>query len=99
MKILCNLNRAQHRVHRTSAGRWPHFQISGPNGGFGVWWFFPPSPALAGNASRWALDVKVAILLVGESVSAAARRLSWPKFSRGGGDERVSSAAFSSADW
>ena len=23
-----------------------------PNGGFGVWWFFPPHPALAGNASR-----------------------------------------------
>jgi predicted kinase len=21
-----------------------------PNGGFGVWWLFPPSPALAGNA-------------------------------------------------
>jgi len=27
---------AEHRVHRTSAGRWPHFRDSGPNGGFGV---------------------------------------------------------------
>jgi len=35
-------------------------------------------------------------LLVGESVSAAVRRLGWPKFSCGG-DERVSLAAFSSA--
>ena len=25
-----------------------------PNGGFGVWWFPPPNPALAGNACRWA---------------------------------------------
>jgi len=65
-------------VHRTSAGRWPHFRGRGPNGGFGIWWFFPPNPALAGNACRWALDVKVAILLVGESVSAAVRRLGWP---------------------
>jgi len=40
--------------------------------------------------------VKVAILLVGESVSAAVWRLGWPKFSRGG-DERVSLADFSSA--
>jgi len=56
--------------------------------------FFPQNPAFAGNACRWALDVKVAILLVGESVSAAVRRLGWPKFSCGGGDERVSFAAF-----
>jgi len=41
-------------VHRTSAGRWPHFQVSGPNGGFGVWRLYPPNPALAGNACRWA---------------------------------------------
>jgi len=54
------------------------FGEGGPNGGFGVWWLCPPHPALAGNACRWALVVKVAILLVGESVSAAARRLSWP---------------------
>jgi len=35
-------------------GRGPHFRDSAPNGGFGVWWFCPPNPALAGNASRWA---------------------------------------------
>jgi len=39
-------------VHRTSAGFRPHFQGFGHNGGFGIWWFFPPNPALAGNASR-----------------------------------------------
>jgi hypothetical protein len=33
----------------------PHFWVSGPNGGFGIWWFFPPNPALAGNACRWAV--------------------------------------------
>ena len=37
---LAQITRAQHRVQRTSAGRWPHFRDSGPNGGFGVWWFF-----------------------------------------------------------
>jgi hypothetical protein len=42
-------------VHRTSAGFRPHFRDSGPNGGFGVWQLFPPNPALAGNASRWAV--------------------------------------------
>jgi len=42
--------------------------------------------------------VKVAVLLVGESVSAAVRRFGWPKFSRGG-DEHISLAAFSSAGW
>ena len=41
-------------MHRTSAGRCPHFRVSGPNGGFGVWWLSPPTPALAGNACRWA---------------------------------------------
>jgi hypothetical protein len=45
-------------VHRTSAGRWPHFWDSGPNGGFGICWFSPPSPALAGNACRWAVDAE-----------------------------------------
>ncbi|MCJ7734216.1 MAG: hypothetical protein MUP11_06685, partial [Anaerolineales bacterium] len=30
----------------------PHFRDSAPNSGFGVWWLFPPSPALAGNANR-----------------------------------------------
>jgi hypothetical protein len=30
------------------------FREAAPRGGFGVWWFFPPNPALAGNASRWA---------------------------------------------
>jgi tetratricopeptide (TPR) repeat protein len=29
----------------------------GPNGGFGVWWFLPPNPALAGNACRWAAQL------------------------------------------
>jgi len=47
---------AQHRVYRTSAGIRPHFWDSAPNGGFGVWWFFPLSPALAGNACRWAFQ-------------------------------------------
>jgi hypothetical protein len=46
---------AQHRVHRTSAGAAHTFGDSGPNGGFGVWRFFPPNPALAGNACRWAV--------------------------------------------
>jgi len=32
------------------------FREAAPNGGFGVWWFCPPSPALAGNACRWALE-------------------------------------------
>jgi hypothetical protein len=27
------------------------------SGGFGVWWLFPPNPALAGNACRWAADL------------------------------------------
>jgi hypothetical protein len=49
---------AQHRVHRTSAGRCPHFRDSGPNGGFGVWWLCLPSPALAGNAYRSALRLE-----------------------------------------
>jgi hypothetical protein len=31
------------------------FRVAAPNGGFGVWWFCPPIPALAGNACRWAL--------------------------------------------
>jgi len=30
------------------------FGILAPNGGLGVWWLGPPSPALAGNACRWA---------------------------------------------
>jgi hypothetical protein len=30
------------------------FRGRGPNGGFGVWQLFPPNPALAGNACRWA---------------------------------------------
>jgi len=29
------------------------FESAAPNGGFGFWWFFPPHPALAGNANRW----------------------------------------------
>jgi len=37
-------------VHRTSAGAAHTFGEGGPNGGFGVWWLFPPIPALAGNA-------------------------------------------------
>ena len=41
-------------MHRISAGIRPHFRDSGPNGGFGIWWLFPPNPALAGNACRWA---------------------------------------------
>jgi hypothetical protein len=45
-------NAAQHRVHRTSEGHYPHFRGVCLNGGFGVWWLFPPNPALAGNASR-----------------------------------------------
>jgi hypothetical protein len=49
-KNVAHKNRAQHRVHRTSAGIRPHFRGSGPNGGFGVWWLYPPIPALAGNA-------------------------------------------------
>jgi toxin HigB-1 len=41
-------------VHRTSAGIRPHFRDSGPNGGFGAWWFSNCQfPALAGDASRW----------------------------------------------
>jgi len=54
-------------VHRTSAGVRPHFRDSGPNGGFGIWWFCPLIPALAGNASRWALSVKITAWLVRES--------------------------------
>jgi hypothetical protein len=27
------------------------FGEAAPNGGFGVWWLFPSSPALAGNAN------------------------------------------------
>jgi len=42
-------------VHADKCGLCPHFWGFSPNGGFGVWWFFPPNPALAGNASRWAL--------------------------------------------
>jgi len=45
---------AQHRVHRTSAGAAHTFGVVAPKGGFGIRWFFPPIPALAGNASRWA---------------------------------------------
>ena len=30
------------------------FGVAAPRGGFGVWWLRSPSPALAGNASRWA---------------------------------------------
>jgi hypothetical protein len=30
------------------------FGETAPNGEFGAWWFFPPNPALAGNANRWA---------------------------------------------
>jgi len=41
-------------VHADKCGLCPHFWGFSPNGGFGVWWFFPPNPALAGNASRWA---------------------------------------------
>jgi len=32
------------------------FEEAAPKGGFGVWWFCPPTPALAGNACRWAFD-------------------------------------------
>jgi len=49
---LVSIKVAQHRVHRTSAGIRPHFRDSAPNGGFGVWWLFPPNPALAGNTCR-----------------------------------------------
>jgi hypothetical protein len=45
---------AQHRVHRTSAGRARTFREAAPRGGFGVWRLFQPHPALAGNACRWA---------------------------------------------
>ena len=38
-------------MHRTSAGILPHFRGVCSEGGFGVWWFYPPNPALAGNAS------------------------------------------------
>jgi hypothetical protein len=40
------------------------FGDSGPNGGFGVWWLYPPNPALAGNASRWAFQFWSRILLL-----------------------------------
>jgi hypothetical protein len=40
-------------MQRTSEVIRPHFWGFSPNGGFGIWWFFPPNPALAGNASRW----------------------------------------------
>jgi len=37
------------------------FGLAAPNGGFGVWWFFPPTPALAGNACRWAaMPIRIA---------------------------------------
>jgi hypothetical protein len=26
------------------------FREAAPSGGFGVWWLYPPNPALAGNA-------------------------------------------------
>jgi hypothetical protein len=55
MRLVQSQSAAQHRVHRTSAGVRPHLRDSGPNGGFGVWWLYPPNPALAGNACRWAL--------------------------------------------
>jgi len=46
-------------VHRTSAGAAHTFGILAlPKGGFGVWGFCPPNPALAGNACRWALALK-----------------------------------------
>ena len=32
------------------------FGEAAQNGGFGAWWFCPPIPALAGNASRWAAE-------------------------------------------
>jgi hypothetical protein len=49
--VLRNLA-AQHRVHLTSAWLCPHFRGSGPIGGFGVWRFHPPNPALTANACR-----------------------------------------------
>jgi putative redox protein len=39
-------------VQRTSAGLCPHFRGVCSEGGFGVWWFFLPIPALAANACR-----------------------------------------------
>ena len=35
------------------------FGEAAPRGGFGVWWFCPPIPALAGNACRWPAPFRV----------------------------------------
>jgi hypothetical protein len=48
------------------------FGTPAPNGGFGVWWLFPPNPALAGNACRWALSFPI----YGEKMNSSDSRLS-----------------------
>jgi len=35
-------------------GKSPPFWGFSTNGRFGVWWFFPPSPAAAAEPIRWA---------------------------------------------
>ncbi len=50
---------AQHRVHRTSAGRCPHFRGFWPQRRIRRLVVLSAThPALAGNASRWAFGLK-----------------------------------------
>jgi len=39
-------------MHRISAAERRIFGEAAPRGEFGVWLFFPPIPAIAGNTSR-----------------------------------------------
>jgi len=45
-------NAAEHRVPDKRGALPALAGKAAPNGGFGVWWFCPPIPALAGNANR-----------------------------------------------
>jgi hypothetical protein len=47
---------AQHRMHRTGRGLCPRPQGCGPKAESNFW-FCPPVPRPAGNASRWALTI------------------------------------------
>jgi len=66
-----NHSRAQHSVQADKGGLRRPFRDSAPKAGLPVGLFcqFPPLPLSPSGtyASRWALVVKVAILLVGES--------------------------------
>jgi len=43
------------------------FREGGTNGGFGIWWFCPPNPALAGNACRWPASFKIISFFISTS--------------------------------